>query len=436
MFENVIGYENVKKELSMVCDMVVNLEHYKEKGVEPVKGVLLKGRPGTGKTTIITDLIDSCVKERGLPVYVIRKDKPQGGFVDYIRDTFAEAKKNAPSIVFLDDMDKFNTEDRHAEEFSTIQSCIDEVKKYDVFVFATANELRDFPRSLVRAGRFDKIITIDNPSRSDSIKIVEHYLSGKGLCADIDAEEVARLLDGGSCAELESVIKAATAKAVYEKKDSVGRDDIIDALIRTVYEAPLSDESADSRGSLEVAYHEAGHAIVSELLEPDSVNIVSVIKNDGEIGGFTSYQQPEDYYQSIEHMEHRVMSLLGGRAATEVVYGTVDPGCTSDINRAYKVVSRFVDDYCSFGFGNSEGVNELGNSDQLLSRKELLISYEMEKFYRKAKKLIIDNRPYLDRLAKELAEKKVLTYKRVKELKTLSGCGKTSKHASITFTLK
>ena len=417
MFDNVIGYDNIKRELCMICDMIVNLENYKAKGVEPVKGVLLYGRPGTGKTTMVTDLIDYCRKETNFPVYVIRKDKPKDGFVDYIRETFSKAKEIAPSIVFLDDMDKFNTEDHHAEAFSTIQSCIDDVKRSDVFVFATANEIKDFPRSLMRVGRFDKMIPVGSPSRDDRIKIVEYYIKDKGITADIDAEEVARLLDGGSCAELESVIKFATAKAVYEKRDNLISDDIKDAIIRTIYKAPISGGSMKSKESLKTAYHEAGHALVSELLEPDTVNIVSILKNAGKFGGFTSYQQPEDYFQSLEHMENRVISLLGGKAATEVVFGESDLGCACDLKRAFDIISRFVDVYCAYGFGNTEMINEVKNSNELSNRKELLVSFEMDRYYRKARKLIIENRAFLDRLASELIEKKVITYKTVRELK-------------------
>ncbi len=417
MFDNVIGYDNIKRELCMICDMIVNFENYKAKGVEPVKGVLLHGRPGTGKTTMVTDLIDYCRKETDFPVYVIRKDKPQDGFVDYIRDTFSKAKDTAPSIVFLDDMDKFNTEDFHAEEFSTIQSCIDDVKNSDVFVIATANEIKEFPRSLVRVGRFDKMIPVGNPSKDDRVKIVEFYLKNKGITANIDAEEVARLLDGGSCAELESVIKFATAKAVYEKRDTLSGDDILDAFIRTVYKAPVSDGSTKSKESLEIAYHEAGHALISELLEPDTVNIVSILKNEGEMGGFTSYQQPDDGFQSIEHMENSVISLLGGKAATEVVFGESDPGCSSDLKSAFEIVSKIVDDYCVYGFGNTEMINDVYSSNDLNNRKELVVSFEMDRYYRKAKRIIIENRAFLDRLASELIEKKVITYKTVRQLK-------------------
>ena len=195
---------------------------------------------------------------------------------------------------------------------------------------------------------------------------------------------------------------------LIRRYDMLSQGDILDALIRTVYDAPLSDESGSTEGALELAYHEAGHAIISETLEPDSVNVVSILKNGGDVGGFTSYQQPEDYFSSIEHMENRVIALLGGRAATEIVYGLVDPGCSSDLRRAYRIVSRFVDNYCSYGFSNCEDINKVNVSNELANRKELLVSFEMDRYYRKAKKILLDNKGFLDSLASELAEKRSL----------------------------
>ncbi|MCR5066980.1 MAG: AAA family ATPase [Erysipelotrichaceae bacterium] len=416
MFENIIGYESTKKELSIIVDMFRNPEKYDRIGAKPVSGVLLYGAPGTGKTTMLKDMIDAC----GVPTYVLRKDKANDQFIDTICEAFEEAKKNAPSIVFMDDMDKFaDTDDRCPEEYAVVQSCIDDVKDAKVLALATVNEPDRLPRSLRRAGRFDKTIKLGNPGREDCEKIVRHYLDQKGCSADIDYHEVARLLGGCNCATLEAIINEAGIMAAFDNRDSVSNQDIINATLNVVYDTPAAVSSESSQTDPTLAYHEAGHAVISELLEPGSINIISTANRSGDdVGGFTSYQQAEEYFNSIDYMENRVMCLLGGKAANDIVFGITDVGCNDDLNRAYDIVSRFIDNYCSYGFNNWEGICEhLGNSDGLMSRKETLVSFEMSKYYQKVRRMLIENRPFLDKLAETLMKDKVITYHTVQNIK-------------------
>jgi cell division protease FtsH len=153
--DRVIGYEGIKQELYRIIDIIRDPAKYKSLGVSAPKGILLSGEPGIGKTL----MAKSFIKEAGLKTFTIRKDRPDGAFVDLIRETFKEAEKAAPSIVLLDDLDKFANEDdyhRDAEEYVTVQACIDDVKESDVFVLGTCNNSRKLPDSLVRSGRFDK----------------------------------------------------------------------------------------------------------------------------------------------------------------------------------------------------------------------------------------------------------------------------------------
>ena len=163
-FDKIIGYKDVKAELFRLCDVIKNADKYKALGVAPIGGLLLDGEPGVGKT-----LMANCfIKESGRKAFVCRKNKPDGEFVNEIKNVFNEAAENAPSIILLDDMDKFANEDdyhRNAEEYVTVQSCIDEIKGKDVFVLATTNGTENLPRSLLRAGRFDCIINVDAPGR-------------------------------------------------------------------------------------------------------------------------------------------------------------------------------------------------------------------------------------------------------------------------------
>ena len=177
-FDKIIGYDDIKAELACFADVFKNREKYLKLGVTLPRGLLLYGDPGLGKT-----LMANCfIAEAGCKAFTVRKEKPNGDFVNYIKETFDKAKKETPSIVFLDDMDKFANEDashKNAEEYVAVQSCIDECKGHDVFVLATVNDKFCLPDSLIRAGRFDKMISIDVPNEKYSEHIIKHFLRRK-----------------------------------------------------------------------------------------------------------------------------------------------------------------------------------------------------------------------------------------------------------------
>ena len=419
-FDKIIGYNDIKTELMKICDVIRNTAKYDALGVAPVAGLLLNGHPGVGKT-----LMANCfIKESGRKAYVLRKDKPDGEFVNEIKNVFTEAMKNAPSIILLDDMDKFaNVDNYHqdADEYVTIQSCIDEIKGKGVFVVATTNGTRKMPDSLLRAGRFDFIINIKEPEGQDAIDIVRFYLSKKKVIADINAEEIAHLLCGNSCASLETIINIAGQYAGYKNKTMIDMDDIISACLRVIYDAPESNKPHDPTTLKKTAYHEAGHVVVNEILEPNCVDLVSVRKAYSGDYGITTFHNTNEYWNSFEHMENRVIALLAGKAVTEIVFGDVDLGAVDDLNRAFRIASRFVDDYCAYGFNFSEerGVNV--NSFELIQRKENRLAVDIEKYYTKAKKILIDHREFLDALAKRLQEKDTLVGSEIREIKVKVG---------------
>ena len=197
-------------------------------------------------------------------------------------------------------------------------------------------------------------------------------------------------------------------------------DDIIRACIRVIYNAPESTAPHNPVILERTSYHEAGHAVVAEILEPGSVDLVSVRKNTGTVGGFTAYHNHDDYWISKTHMENRVTAILAGKAATEIVFGEVDTGANNDLHRAFDIVQRFADNYCSYGFGYWE---ERDSSPNRLSRREDRISSDMEMYYARARKILIDNRDFLERLAKRLQEKDTLVSFEIKEIKEKSGVG-------------
>ena len=212
--DRVIGYESIKTELYRFIDIIKNPEKYKKLGAKMPRGIMLDGEPGIGKTL----MAKSFIAETGLKSFVIRKDMPDGEFIDYISEVFDKATEAAPSIVLLDDLDKFANEDvyhRDAEEYVTVQACIDGVKDLDVLVVATCNESHRLPESLLRSGRFDKLFYMRFPGIEDAKKIIEFYLKDKKIGGNIDSEEIARFCEGHSCADLETVINELREEGEY-----------------------------------------------------------------------------------------------------------------------------------------------------------------------------------------------------------------------------
>ena len=323
-FANVIGYEKEKEQLYRLCDIAKNPGKYASLGVRLPRGVLLHGEPGLGKTLMATDLVAAM----GRKSYILRKDKANDEFVETIGKVFAEAKKNAPSVIFLDDLDKFSSDSdsRNPEELIAVQSGIDSVKEADVFVVATANEFRSLPYALRRPGRFDIILEISAPDRRDAVEIVRHYLSDKKIASDISVESIARLLDGSSCAALESILNEAGIYAGYENCTEIGRNHIIRAALRTVFSAEESVNAMPLAEKQEIAFHEAGHAAAALAYDPEGVGLISVRPTKGETRGVTQVFKPDGYFGSYEKMRQRVVMLLSGRAAVELKFGIIDVG--------------------------------------------------------------------------------------------------------------
>lgn len=415
-FDKVIGYEKEKEELYQLCDMAKNPERYAALGVKLPRGILLHGVPGVGKTLMASALI----KEMGRVCYTCRKDKANDAFVDIIRDIFAEAKANAPSVIFFDDLDKFasDSNSRNPEELIAVQSGIDEVKDADVFVVATANNLRELPRSLCRAGRFDRILEICPPNRKEAVEIVRHYLKNKKVATDVTAESVARLMDGNSCAALESVLNEAGIYAGYENKLEISREHIVRAVLREIFEADEFVNEMSAAEKEEVAFHEAGHAVAALAFDAESVGLISVRPSKSDARGVTQIFKSENYFGSYDRMHERVIALLAGKAAVELKYGRLDVGAGSDIDRASAIVQRFITDYAASGFAlfhpdNHFNVTSELHDDKIVTERSAMLA----RCYEEAKEVLRKNWAFVERVAAALVERDTLVFEEIAELR-------------------
>ncbi len=412
IFDNIIGYDDIKKTLKTIVDMLNNGKKYKKMGCAMSHGLLLYGPPGTGKTSIANEIMNNVQRTK----YVIRKVKSDGSFINYMNGIFDKAKKNQPSIILLDDIDKFSENGgfiNNNEEYVAVQSFIDSIKDEDIYVIATANDISSLPKSLKRAGRLDNRLLIDIPKEKDMVKVFTHYLKSKKIDDNVNIKNISCILSNTSCAELENVCNQAGIYAAYDNKKKIYMEDLVRAALELKYEAVINDINQEDNYAINVAYHEAGHALIGELLEPGSVSFITIAKSDSNTRGFTTFHNNDDYFSDIKFMTNRVKTLLAGKAATEVVFNSCDVGTSSDLDRAYTIVRRLVDDYCMNDFNSC---NFYGASEKAKMSKEDNANRTITDYYSEVKTMLIENRHILDALANELKDKKILFENEIKEI--------------------
>ena len=421
-FEGIIGYTAERRELEQICDILKNPEVYAGLGVQAPNGLLLHGEPGVGKTLMARSFADAS----RMKIYICRKNEPNGKFVQVIKDTFDEAAAHAPAIVFFDDMDKFANEDSshpNAEEFVTIQSCIDENKGKGVFVLATANDIDDLPDSLLRAGRFDRVMEICPPRGKDAEDIVSFYISQKRFVGEIDMRLISRILNGRSCAELETIINDAGIYAGYERKTEITMDHLMRASLSRIFEVPVHDlfeiyHPVDlEKGYNSVVssvFHEAGHVVVAEVLYPGSTTLSTILHKKGDECGFTMTANHEHISSRMWEKISRIIGF-GGRAAIDRVFGFMDEGSENDISDVNRGIFDEIGDQCIYGLD----LYNMGipfSSESLKLRTEQTRTVLSRQYYGKAKEILACNHKLFQRVAEELALHGILSMKEIKKL--------------------
>ena len=413
IFKDIIGYEEIKNTLKRILDVINNKEKYKKLGSTIPHGLLLDGSPGVGKSSISRDF----VKHSNRKSYTIKKTKSDGDFINYLNKIFEQAKKNQPSIILLDDLDKFSESDEkdNKEEYVAVQSLIDDIKDNDIFVIATTNNKNLLPESLLRSGRFDVKLNIKKPNEKDLADIIEHYLKKKKLAKDVNIKNISYILSGASCADLEKICNQAGIYAGYKNNERITMEDLLISSLEWAYDTNIDELNKDDKYSINIAYHEAGHALVGELLQSGSVSFITTLKTNSDKKGMTKLHYNDNYFYDITFMENRIKTLLGGKAATELIFKKCDVGCNSDLHRVYDIARRFVDDYCEFGF-NSWFYSHSETSEKVKQLKDDTTNKLITDFYNEVKELLILNKSKLDNLAQNLNEKKILFQDEIQEI--------------------
>lgn len=412
-FDQIIGYESIKEELKRYCDTMKNPEKYRSLGLKVPRGVLLYGDPGIGKTLFA----ESFAKESGCKTYIIRKQFSDDEFVDYITETFQEAKENAPAVIILDDMDKFSNSDfmhQNTSEYVAVQAGIDSCRDSDVFVIGTANIIDFLPASLTRSKRFDRIIELTNPKSEEALLIISKYLNDVPLEEDVDTEEIATLLSGRTCADLEKVVNEAGILAAYAGKTTIEKAELMDACVQLIAGHPQITEPRKWLKAKLVAYHEAGHAVVSEFWKPGSVGLVSIVGSSSSKAGITSEIQEDENANSMEDIIAQVSSLLGGKAATKVMLDAEDTGCRNDIRNAYLIMDKVISDCSWYSFDGVMHGHEPSNFS--LDARDRNISAQLEEIYQVTTDIISENQVLVKEVAAALMKNTTITYKDLRRI--------------------
>lgn len=400
--EKVIGYDSIKETLRQIADVLKRPEAYKEKGVSMPRGLLMESAPGLGKSLMASILME----ESGRKSFVFRRINEGNIFLGEMKDIFDVAKEEAPSILLLEDLNLYvESNSPYAPEWACLQACIDETSDADIFVIATTNDTRYMPQSLLRPGRFDYILNLNPPLGKTAENIVSYYLRDKNLAKDVQISDIVKAMPQVSCATLETVMNLAAINSVYRDHAHVQKEDIIDALLKVVYNLRKADCEEDPQEHQMIAVHEAAHAVVGEVLHSGSIGIITIRGSHGAIGGMESGFAV--YAKSEEEFQDEIIKTLAGKAGTALIYGIMDIRAAADIKKADQLLDIWL---CHFAGGGFSGVEPSENrlSEPRLSYNEAIKSAKLEELYRRAYKILYDNRDFLLAVQEELLEHETL----------------------------
>ena len=355
-FNDVAGVDEEKQELQEIVDFLKNPKKFTDMGARIPKGVLLVGHPGTGKTL----LAKAVAGEAGVPFFIISGSDFVEMFVGVgasrVRDLFEQAKKNATCIIFIDEIDAVGRQrgaglgGGHDEREQTLNQLLVEMDGFalneGVIVMAATNRPDVLDKALLRPGRFDRQIVVSQPDVKAREQILEVHARKKRLSADVDLRIIAKNTSGFSGADLENVLNEAALLAARNNETEITMKNVEDAMVKVTMGPEKKSRVRSEKENKLVAYHEAGHAVVSKFLPTqDAVHQISIVPR-GMAGGYTMYRPNEDKsFMSKSEMQENIISLLGGRVAEKLILDDISTGASNDIERATKIARAMVTQY-------------------------------------------------------------------------------------------
>jgi cell division protease FtsH len=440
-FKDVAGADEEKQELVEVVEFLKDPRKFAELGARIPKGVLLVGPPGTGKTL----LARAAAGEAGVPFFSISGSDFVEMFVGVgasrVRDLFENAKKNAPCIIFIDEIDAVGRQrgaglgGGHDEREQTLNQLLVEMDGFGgnegIIMIAATNRPDILDPALLRPGRFDRQITVDRPDLKGREAVLQVHARNKPLDDAVNLKSIAARTPGFSGADLENLLNEAALVAARRNKKKVDMTDIDEATDRVIAGPAKKSRVISQKERKIVAYHEAGHTIIGVILdEADMVHKVTIVPR-GQAGGYAVMLPKEDrYFMTKPELLDKITGLLGGRVAEDIVFGEVSTGASNDFQRATGIARRMVTEFGMsdklgpLQFGQSQGQVFLGRdfnseqnySDAIAHEIDMEVQRFIKESYERAKKILTENRDKLELIAQTLLEIETLDAEQIKHL--------------------
>jgi cell division protease FtsH len=440
-FDDVAGLQSPKTELKEIIAFLKDPEKFQRLGGEMPRGILLVGPPGTGKTL----LARAVAGEANVPFYSITGSNFMEMFVGVgasrVRDLFNEAKKVAPSIVFIDELDSIGRTrgaglgGGHDEREQTLNQLLSELDGFEpnesVIVMAATNRPDILDKALLRPGRFDRRITVDLPAMKDRQHILEIHARNKPLAEDVDLESLARGTPGFSGADLENLLNEAALLAARNGKERIEGEDIEQARDKVLMGLERTGLSLTEDEIQMLAYHEGGHALLAALLPyADPIHKVTIVPRGRAMGVTQQLPERDKYIYPKEYLLDRITVMMGGRAAEILVFDTTTSGAENDLKQATQMARKMVLDwgmserFGSIGLGDQDQPVFLGEeisrprqySEKTAEDADAEIKSILDQAFDKAKTMLGENRDHLDELAEKLMEREEILGDEVKAL--------------------
>jgi cell division protease FtsH len=422
---DIAGVDETKDELREVVDFLSDPKRFKSLGAKVPKGILLHGPPGTGKTL----LAKAVAHESGANFF----SQSASSFIEMfaglgaarIRRLFREARENAPAIVFIDELDAVGAHrgsDISGERDQTLNQLLVEMDGFDardnVIVMAASNLLEKLDRALLRPGRFDRQVFVPPPDMAGRKRILEVHTRDKPLSQGVDLERVARHAAGLTGADLANLANEAAILAGRQKRDFVAQADFESAFERVIAGLQSRKVITDHEKRV-VAWHEAGHALVSELLPTvDKVQKVSIVPRGKALGYTLNLPQEDRYLKSRQELIDYMKVLLAGRVSEQITFGRITTGAADDLKRVTTIARSMVYEYGMGTAIRSHQVPEddFTTSEALRRTRDEEVQAIAEEAYRGAHQLLADHRDLLDEIAERLLRNEVIEREEIREI--------------------
>lgn len=446
-FDDIAGIPEAVEEVSEIVTFLKDPEVYNTVGARCPHGILLEGPPGVGKTALARALAGEAgvnfISTSGsdfVKIYV-------GQGAKRVRELFAKARKMAPCIVFIDEIDavggnRDSGQGMHDEHLQTINALLKEMdgfKKTDsVVVIAATNRAASLDDALVRPGRFDVTVSLDTPAKDGRIAILQLYAQEHPFAELVDFERLAKHTCGFSGAELENVINAAATlaarRAIEEgsTEPKITKEDLDEGISRTMSGPALKSKQMSDEEKKQVAYHEAGHAVIQYLLpECDPVQKISIVSRriprvGTALGYVQHYSEDDTYIETAAQMKAELAALMGGRCAEQIYCGIETSGASNDLERASAIAYNMVDTYA---FDTTEGstkslrvqvrdtkTGQILSSQKRLERIDDEVDNILDKAYSTAKRIILSNKSKIDKIVEVLLDEETIDAERITEI--------------------